>query len=398
MKIVQINAVYQRGSTGRTVMELHEALLAQGHESYVFVAQRHLPDRNVYTVGSPVGWKLHALLSRLTGLQGYFSHFATWRLLRRLRDIRPDAVHLHNLHGNYINLPMLLRHFKTNNIPTLITLHDCWFYTGKCCHYTQDHCSRWQDACGKCPAVHKWNKSWFWDRSAKMLADKKKWFGALGNLTVVGVSDWITNEARRSFLASTARIIRIYNWVDLSIFQPLAYEKPQRPRVLSVAHGWSEQKGLADIIRIAQRMPHADFVLVGGMPRSPAFPPNVKPVGLIHDVRELAGYYARADVFLSLSVQETFGKVIAEALACGTPVVVYDATAMPELVAEGRGAVVPLKDWEKAAEAVQGILQKGKEAYTRSCRAFALQAFDKERLIAEQISDYQALLAKHAVL
>lgn len=398
MKIAQINAVYERGSTGRTVMELHRALLDQEIESYVYAAQTGLTEKGLATIGSPIDWKLHALLSRVTGLQGYFSYFATRKLIRRLQSIKPDLIRLHNLHGNYINLPMLFAYIKKSGTPTVITLHDCWLYTGKCCHYMEDDCFRWQEACGKCPAVRKWNKSWFFDRSAKMLKDKKRWFGALHNLTVIGVSDWIANEARKSFFKENARIIRIYNWIDLGIFQPTVQEKAERPMVLSVAHGWSDRKGLADILRMAGEMQDVDFVLIGIMPHNISLPANVRATGLIHDVRELAKYYAKADVYLSLSTQETFGKVIAEALACGTPAVVYGATAMPELVAEGRGAVVPLGDWRKAREEVRTILKTGKAAYAQTCRDFALNHFDKEKLIAEHIALCQCIAREHPII
>lgn len=385
MKVVQINAVYEYSSTGRITMELDLALKNKGHESYVFCTNREDPENRIYCMGTQFSRKVHGFFSRLTGLQGYYSKAATKKMLERLNDIRPDVVHLGNLHGNYIHVNMLLDYLARNQISTVITLHDCWLFTGHCCHYIEDNCDRWQYGCGKCPAKHKWNKSWFFDRSAKVYKDRKDRFKKLNKLTVVGVSDWITNECRKSFMKENASFCRIYNWIDLNTFvPPKRKQKNCRPKILSVSQGWSDSKGLSDILKIAKKNKDCDFVMVGDMPRDCNIPSNIKVVGTINDVNELVKYYQKADIFLHLSYQETFGKVIAEALACGIPAVVYNVTAMPELIGPGCGIIVPKGDWKSAGKAVRELLTTRKYKQKVDMRNFSEKSFDKKKMIMKK--------------
>lgn len=386
MKIVQINSVYEYGSTGKIVSELHRALKNTGYDSFVFCSNYKDVDHNIFCIGSSLSKIIHSILSRFTGLQGYFSFIATYRLLRNMDEIIPDVVHLHNLHSNYINVNMVLDYLSEKQIPTIITLHDCWLFTGHCCHYTQDACDRWINGCGKCPSIHKWNKSWFFDTSSKIWKDRKDRFGNIKSLTVVGVSDWITNEAKKSIFKRNAKFKRIYNWIDLNIFMPQKKkEKNEVPLILSVAQGWSEKKGLYDILHVADELPEFRFVLIGDHPNIKV-PDNVEFIGKISKTEQLVVWYQKADVYLHLSYQETFGKVIAEALACGTPAVVYNVTAMPELIGPGCGCTVKIGDWKAAKQEIVRIL-RNPELFDQA-RTFAEKEFDIKKLTKEWISLY----------
>ena len=425
MKVVQINAVYEYSSTGRITMELDLALKKESCDSYVFCTNKNDPKNGIYCMGTPFSRNIHGFLSRLTGLQGYYSGSATKKMLHQLDEIKPDVVHLGNLHGNYIHVNMLLDYLAKNQIPTVVTLHDCWLFTGHCCHYLEDNCDKWQYGCGKCPAKHKWNKSWFFDRSVKVYADRKARFGKLKSLTVVGVSDWVTNECRKSFMKENARFTRIYNWIDLKTFSPRKRLRHERPRVLSVAQSWSKMKGIYDIIRIASEHPEYDFLLIGEFSESIKIPLNVKLLGVINDVDKLAEQYGQADALLHLSYQETFGKVVAEALACGTPAIVYNVTALPELIGSGCGAVVEKGDWKAAGVALEEVISGTTNSWeaginvenafdkdlpvknevasivdtalnnasetANSCRKYAIAHFDKKTLIKQWIELYKAV-------
>lgn len=415
MKVLQINAVNSLSSTGRTVSELAVGLEARGIESRIAYSAGPAPEHG-YLVGTPLEKKRHALGSRLAGRQAYFSKRGTRGLLRYIEAEAPDVVHLRNLHGNYINLPMLLSYLGERDIPTVVNLDDCWYFTGKCCHYTIDGCYRWETGCGSCPRLHKDNPSWFFDRSAEMWADKKRLFEAIPRLGVIGVSDWITAEAERSYLSSASIVRRIYNWVDLDIFKPSPmHEARQRlgfplngTIVLGVASGWSDAKGLGDFNQLAERVIAGltDFgvnsvgattstpvfiVLVGGVGKRSSVSPHIDIAGKTHDVKQLADYYSAADVFLQLSPEETFGKVTAEALACGTPAVVYDSTANPELIRSGCGYVVDRGDLFQVLSRISRIVSEGKQQYSERCRWFAESQFDKESLIDEHVALYQEL-------
>lgn len=395
MKIVQINAVNEFSSTGRMTRELHEYLLSQGMESYI--AACNVKDtNNTIKIGNTLDYKIHALKSRIFGRQGFYSRQSTNRLIKTLSRIKPDIIHLHNLHANYINLPLLIDYISTNNIATVITLHDCWSFTGHCCYFTDSNCEKWKLNCGQCQELKKWNPSWFFDRSSQNLQDKKELFSKISNLAVIGVSDWVTNFVHDSILSSSKIIKRIYNWIDVDVFKPKSINKLRSKYglenkfvILGVSHAWSLGKGLFDFINLAQLRPDLTFVLVGSMPTNVTLPNNIISVGVINNSEKLAEYYSMADVFFNPSIRETFGLVTVEAMACGIPVIVYNATATPELVPSFCGEIVPIKSFEDTINAIQHIKE------TRLDRAKIAehihQNFNREFLCREYLEVYKNL-------
>jgi len=402
MKIAQINAICSGASTGRTTLELSQSLEANGHDNRVFYSYGKNPDEYAVRIGNTFDRKMHAVLSRLTGLQGYFSHLATARLIRQLKAYAPDVVHLRNLHGNYINLRMLLRYLAKSDTPTVLTLHDCWFYTGKCAYYVSAECSRWQEKCGHCPLLHldKNNPTFFFDTTSKCLADKKKWFAAIPRLAVVGVSRWVAQEAGKGSILADRNPITIYNWIDFDVFHPRKSELRQKHGlegkfvILTVASFIDKIKGLREIVEIAAQMPeHWAIVSIGKT--TEALPKNVIHIPQTDDANALAEYYSMADVCMNTTLYETFGKVTAESLCCGTPVVVYRNTASPELVEDGCGEIV---EQEQGVPAIMAALQKveaaGKESYSAKCLEKAHAQFSKEAGVSAYIELYQQLMER----
>lgn len=399
MKIVQINAVYGTSSTGRTVLQLHDYLKNQEYESWVFYSVP-LPDSTKEElVGSVLDHKIHALFSRLFGLQAYFSSFPTLKLIGKLKCISPDVVILRNFHSNYINFPMLAKFLARNDIPTVAVLHDCWFFTGHCCHYTEVGCMKWKVECNHCPLTHTDNPSFFFDTSRKVFKDKKRLFGSIPRIAVVGVSDWITKEANQSPIFEKAPIIRrIYNWIDLKTFQPQARSKEIREKyglsetdfvALGVSMSWSYKKGEGAFIELAKRMPEIRVLMVGEMTTG-NLPSNLINIPPTSSVKELTELYSMADVFLNFSIQESFGKVAAEALACGTPLIVNKATANPEIPGDC-GFVVENNDVDAIVKAISEIKEKGKSFYQQRCVERAKSLFDKNTNIESYISLFQEL-------
>lgn len=396
LRILHINAIHEVKSTGRICKELSAVAIAQGHESIVAYATG--PDTGTgYRIGTLVDQKRHGFLSRLTGKQGYFSKQATEELVNFMETYAPDIVHLHNLHANYLHLETLFTWLAQSDTPTVLTLHDCWFYTGKCTHYTRTGCERWRDGCGSCPRLALDNPSWGLDRTALMWADKKRWLEKIPRLAVVGVSDWITTEARFSFLGNANIIRRIYNWVDPTVFYPRdtsllrqQLELEKRFVLLSVASSWDDSKGLSDFLQVAAQLREDRFILVGNIPNL-TLPANVIHVPSTNRPEELADYYALADVFLNLSAEESFGKVTAEALASGTPAIVLDATANPELVPVTCGEIVPPDDMGALLDAIEKLRRQGKEAYEASCVEHARASFLMEDRVLDYLTVYERL-------
>lgn len=404
MRILQINAVYRKLSTGRSASELSEACHKMGHRCVTAFSVGTVVDSDQeYLIGGPVGQKWHGFLSRVTGLQGYYSYFSTRKLLKFMDQYQPDLVVLRNLHANYIHLPKLLAYLAKKDIPTVAVLHDCWFYTGKCCHYTVSGCYRWQENCGNCPAKKKYNKSWFFDRSTKMLNDKKAGFSAIPRLYVVAVSQWLLEQAKKAPVFEKAlQLKRIYNWIDMERFKPCSGDDlrekfgfTNEKIILSVAGAWDQNKGLDTVLAVANKLREPEhLVLVGNIPEGLSLPANVTHIPRTDSVEKLVELYNIADVFLQPSLEETFGKVSAEALACGTPVVCFDSTANPELIGENCGKVVAAKDSQMMMDSIREILQTGKQQYTKSCRSFAMERFNMEDNIGQYMELFSEMIAQ----
>lgn len=387
MKVLQINAIYGRLSTGRTTKELHEYLQNNGIDSYVASPELNGLTENSYKIGNVLDHKIHALESRIWGLQGYFSHIPTIALIQYMETIAPDVVILRNLHGNYVNLPMLLKYIAKKQIATILVLHDCWFFTGKCPYYIEDNCDRWLSGCGNCPAMRKGNPSFFFDQSEKMYRDKKMLFSRIEKLAVVGVSRWVAEDAKLSLLKNARKITYIYNWIDLKQFRP-KQRMNERFTILGVAASWSQLKGIDVFYALAEMVPeNVRIILIGEYSHLEVKPANIEFVGPVHDVAQLAEYYADADVFVNPSIQETFGKTTAEALASGTPVIAYKGTATPELIGEdGKcGYLVCSMDAKDYLKCIEKIMDTGSMQFSEACRKRAELLFEKETNIQQYL-------------
>lgn len=403
MKVVFINAVYEISSTGRTYKELHDYLWSQGHECFIIYGNHKGKYKDSVYVGNFFDHKIHALFSRLTGKVGGYSYFYTKKVISFLNMYKPDIVHLGNLHGNFINIPMLLEYLKESNIATSLTLHDCFFFTGGCVHYVSKNCFAWQKKCIKC-LYYRENGSWFFDKSSYQFNYKQKTFQSMEKLGVIGVSDWIKSEAMISPIFQNTKIIRrIYNWIDLTVFKPndsgIEIKKnlgiEEKFVILGVANSWGEEKGLDIFLNIAKKIDNNYvIIMVGKMSCVNSLPDNIISIPATTNVSELVDYYNAADVFVQLSKQETFGKVVAEALACGTPAIVYNSTASPELIQEGCGYSIDIEDEGKMiVEKIEAVKKLGKSYFSLNCRQKAIRNFDKNANCQKYVEFWKDLLS-----
>lgn len=399
MKVLQINATYLNGSTGSIVRHLQECCQRSGIECHVAYSASRLAESEVpngYKMGNPLSNKLHALLCRINGCQGYFSRLSSRRLLRHISEIKPDIIHLHNLHSNYINLPMLLRYIAKNDIATVVTLHDCWFFTGGCFHYTNAGCNRWTDRCGHCPKKLQDTPAYLFDRSSKILRDRYRLFAAIPRLTVVGVSNWITEQSGQSVFAY-ARRMTIHNGIDTNLFAPTPSDFRQRLGlegkyvVLGPASKWLDPVNSEVLATVSRGLPPDAVLLLFGATGQPAnLPANVMTYGFTSNPRELAQLYTSADIFANCSREDSLSTVNLEAQACGLPVVSFDNTGFPDTVCPDSGILVETGDAEAMLKAIVKLRAAGKT----DPRPWILDNFDRDGKYNEYIDLFRQIESK----
>ncbi len=399
MKVLQINTIYKNKSTGRTCWELEKKLIEQGHECVTAFGHGDNYGENTYRINSYPEYAIHNILSKATGLEGYFSYFATKRLIRFMKKYSPDIVHLRNLHGHYLNLPLFFKYLKKTQIPVVMNLHDCWILTGKCCHPTYHSCDGWLNECKNCPARAEYPVSWHFDFSRMMFKHKKKWFSQLEKCVVVGVSNWIAGEGEKSHLGKFP-VKYVYNWIDTEAFHP--YEGVKKSdfglcddkfTVICAGAVWrDDDTKTEDLIRLADKLDNNTQILLVGSAKENLNHPKIIKAGFTNNTETLAKMYSASDVYVHFSTADTFGKVIAESMACGTPAIVYNVTACPELVAEGCGASVDLHDIDGIVEKINEIRESGKESYSQKCVERVKNNFNYEKNVQQTIEIYKELL------
>lgn len=396
MKVLQINAIYGTLSTGTIMKQIQECSRSHGIEAHVaFPKGLGIPDKWSYEIGSVLDHKIHAALSRIAGKQAYYSSCATKNLLHYMDELRPDIVHLHNLHSNYINLNMLLKYLAKHDIITVITMHDCWYFTGGCFHYANAGCSKWQTGCGNCPKQKQDTPALLYDASASILRDRAKYLYAIPRLVMVGCSDWVANECRKSVLKHKD-IRTIHNGFDLSVFKPSPSDWRERLGIgkkfviLGPAGKWlsAVNKETYDYF-VSNMADDMVLVLFGCKTINPNAPSNVKQIGFIRDSKEMAEVYSMADVMVNCSREDTLSSLNLEAQACGTPVVTYEATGSKETVDGVCGFAIETGNYIELLEAVKHVKSIGKQYLSQLCRERIQAEFELNKSFRKYISMYK---------
>lgn len=400
MVIVQFNAVYGHSSTGLIVQDIHDTLRKAGHESFVVCPEPSV-DRSILPIGSVLDHKFHALVSRANGKQGLYSGKQTKKLLSKLDKIAPDVIHLHNIHSNFLNYKYLLQYTEKNRIPLVLTLHDSWFFTGKCFHFYDVGCEKWKIGCGSCPKRYSEIPSILRDSSAEVFALRKELYDN-NQLYVVGCSQWITDCARESPLFENASVRCIRNGIDLSLFSP----DKQNMRselglecgdfvIITMANKWFAHANASIREILLQSLAPEDRLLIVGCSQDQIHENKHEKIVMLPFIRDrehLSRIYNSGDLFLNLSLIDTLPTVNMEAAGCGLPVVTYDAGGSGELVKDGEtGYVVPALDGRKLREAIMNI--KAGMIKSDTCRAWAEDYFDKEKNYHRYLDLYSKIVS-----
>ena len=369
LKILQINSVCGVGSTGKIAEDLYWEYKKQGYQCKIAWGRReggHIPTNDRIQIGSRKDYILHALEARFLDDSGFGSRAATKNFLKEIEAFDPEVIHLHNLHGYYINIDYLFGFLAESKKKIIWTLHDCWPITGHCAHFDYVNCSKWQTKCSSCPLLKHYPKSYFYDRSGINFEVKKRLFTSLSNMVLVPVSYWLSELLDKSFLSDIPKKV-IDNGINTNIFKPRSsdirrkYHLKNKKIVLGVAFDWSERKGLNDWIFLSNTLSKTDYqiVLIGiNEKQKQGLPEHIITIPKTDSQEELAQWYSEAFVFVNPTYDDNFPSVNLEAQECATPVITYDTGGSVESVP--RENVVPKGD-------VQGILNKieGKKLFCK---------------------------------
>lgn len=401
MKVLQINTTVNSGSTGRIAENIGKVLINKGHESYIAYGRGNsLSASELIRVGNEWDVIGHGIKSHLFDRHGFGTRKATETLIQQIKEIQPDLIHLHNVHGYYLNIGVLFNYLKFAGLPIVWTLHDCWSFTGHCSYFDFQNCFRWQTVCFNCPNKHAYPKSWLLDNSKNNYQKKKILFTGLDNLLFVTPSQWLSSHLSNSFLeAYPAKVI--HNGIDLSVFRPLEnediryrYGKGRHKIILGVASIWDRRKGFDAFIQLAKKIDNSDIIILVGLNKKQMknLPKEIIGIERTENIQELAELYSAADVFINPTWVDNFPTTNIEALACGTPVVTYNTGGSPEAIDQHTGKVVAKGDVAGLWEAVKEILHNGKNIYTVPCRNRAEQLFDGRKRYMDYIELYSQMI------
>lgn len=400
-KIMQINITCGKGSTGRLSLALYNATLHAGYDAK-FAYSAYTPSlETAFNIETKLQNYLRRGLNKYLGRRIRHSRPGTKRLIRYIEQEKPDLIHLHNVQQNSIDYPLFFEYLKKTQIPIVYTLHDCWAFTGGCYHFTAKNCSQYQTGCKNCfPLSDRDDMS---INPMDAYAIKANWIGGNDNIYPVTVSNWLCECATSSYMGKMKHLPRlIYNGIDTNVFYPrdrktirnkLDIEYGQ-VMVLGVASFWEDGKGMKLFLKLRECLGEAVKIVLIGSDSDKVKQKNADIIAVpqIESADELAEYYSAADIFVNASIEETFGLTTAEALACGTPAIVFNSTACPEVVDQKTGIVVEKFAAESVAEAIRTICLNNKEKYSDNCVNRVKQLFSEVNMVGEYIKLYQLLL------
>lgn len=349
-RIAQLNVVCN-GSTGRIMKDLQREALNNEFEVKVFYGRRKAMDKlDSVKFSNFISFFIHMFITFLFNKHGHGSYLPTKRLIKKLKKFNPDIIHIHNIHGYYLNYPVLFSYLEKDFKGKIIwTLHDCWPYTGHCSHYAAVGCRKWETGCNNCPQKFDYPYSWFFDTSESEYILKKKYFTSVNSLCIVTPSHWMKTMAQKSFL-NKYDIKVIQNWIDLDRFVPCydsavygKYNIPENKKILlSVSNIWTNKKGLDKLMELSSQIDDNYCMVLVGLN---SYQINKLPDGVIgirrtDNVKELINLYSISYVLINASLEESFSLVTVEAMACNTPVIALNSTALPELISDENGILI----------------------------------------------------------
>lgn len=393
-KLLLINITRNQGSTGKINEQIGLIMQQRGWEVCVahgarFVNPSALPSYQIQSVREEY---LHALKSLLLDADGLGSTWATKRLVNFIKDYRPDVIQINNIHGYYLNYKVLFDYLNTTNIPIVMTLHDCWAFTGHCTHFVTADCERWKEECGCCPLSKSVPKSLLFDKSKRNLAYKRKYIANNNNLHIVCVSRWLKDLVEQSIYANKNSYL-FYNGIDLNVFKLTKEKRKDKYCILGVGNPWSKEKGLYDIYKLRELLPENEYeiTLVGlNKKQKESLPQGIRGILRTNNQQELVELYSESHVFINPTYADTFPTTNLEALACGTPIITYKTGGSPEALSQNTGIIVKQGDVNALKDAV--VKTRTHPFSSNACRQRVETYFDKNKRFLDYAELYERLI------
>lgn len=403
MRVLQINSVCGIGSTGRIATDIHAILKEQGHESYIAYGRGNAINcDSAIRIGNKYDNYSHVLKTRIFDKHGFGSKRATKEFIAKVKELDPDVIHLHNIHGYYINVEILFEYLKEANKPAVWTLHDCWSFTGHCTNFEYTGCECWKiDGDHKCIQKRSYPKSLLFNNSKNNYERKKRAFTGVENLTIVTPSKWLAGLVEESFLGEYP-IKVINNGIDLKVFKPVKndirekYNIGNKFIILGVANVWNQSKGYDYFIQLSRQLKHDEVIIMVGLNEGQIkkIPQNIIGIPRTKNVKELAEIYSSANVFVNPTLEDNFPTTNLEALACGVPIITFATGGSVESVVDGCGFVVEKENVKGIENAINQIKSSNRLIYHNNCLNRANEFYDKNIKIKEYIKLYKSNISK----
>ncbi len=345
------------------------------------------------------------LINRLLGVEDF--HYPGTKHLLELIDTRPTLIHAHNLHGHFFDLRFLPRISQT--VPTMITLHDQWLFTGHCA-YSID-CRRWQEGCGKCPDLSRY-PAVKRDATAKNWRRKRDIFQK-SKLFIASPAQWLIADAELSILRNAIIESRVIpNGIDLSVFRPgdmwsarRALGLPEDSFIILHIGAKSLRFSYKDYSTLAKAFQHLRsqmmtskllLLVLGGIDKGNLEEqPGVIRPGHVADPLTMAMYYRASNIFVHSTLADTFPTTVLEAMACGTPVVASKVGGVPEQIQDGStGFLVRPQDPAVLARTLAFLTENQDKArqVARRARSRVKRRYGRERMIRDYFDWYAEIM------
>ena len=397
MKILQVNCVYKKGSTGKIVYDIHKGLLEKGYDSIVCYGRGNsIKEKNIYKISNETYSKFNNFISRFTGYMYGGCFFSTKKVVNIIKKEKPDIVHLHCINGYFVNIYNLLEWLKINNIKTVLTLHAEFMYTANCGHALE--CEKWKNGCGNCTRYRQETKSIFCDRTHESWKKMYNAFKGFSNITVVSVSPWLMNRAKESPMLKDKKNITILNGLDTDVFKQYNTVELKKEMGLEnkkiIFHATANFssdvehiKGGYYVLELAKMLKdeNVQILVAGEYKTNLKVPNNVTLLGKVQEQELLAKYYSMADITLLTSKKETFSMVTAESLCCGTPVIGFKAGAPEQIAIKEYSSFVEYGDTIKLYKIIKENLNTTKG---KNISNVAIKEYSKKKMIEEYLKVY----------